>query len=121
MWTNEKGRIAAAFSFASSRGSTRFYIALFIRQNDLNPAVALTAGWSSVGRNRILLAIAARGAAVALAAHTHQCLLDGLGAAFFKEYPERKAESEGFTDSTGGDEYNQKLSERREFFQAALG
>ena len=34
-------------------------------------------------------------------------------AAFFKEYPERKAEIEGFTDSTGGDEYNQKLSERR--------
>lgn len=34
-------------------------------------------------------------------------------AAFFKEYPERKALIEGFTDSTGNDDYNQQLSEQR--------
>lgn len=32
---------------------------------------------------------------------------------FFKEYPERKALIEGFTDSTGSSSYNQDLSERR--------
>lgn len=34
-------------------------------------------------------------------------------AAFFNEYPERKALIEGFTDSTGGEDYNQQLSEQR--------
>ena len=34
-------------------------------------------------------------------------------AAFLTEYPERKALIEGFTDSTGTVEYNQRLSERR--------
>lgn len=34
-------------------------------------------------------------------------------AAFLAEYPERKALIEGFTDSTGTVEYNQRLSERR--------
>ncbi len=34
-------------------------------------------------------------------------------AAFFNEYPERKALIEGFTDSTGDENYNQQLSERR--------
>lgn len=32
---------------------------------------------------------------------------------FLKEYPERKALIEGFTDSTGSESYNQMLSERR--------
>lgn len=34
-------------------------------------------------------------------------------AAFFNEYPERKALIEGFTDSTGDEDYNQQLSEQR--------
>lgn len=34
-------------------------------------------------------------------------------AAFLTEYPDRKALIEGFTDSTGSVEYNQRLSERR--------
>lgn len=34
-------------------------------------------------------------------------------AAFFNEYPERKALIEGFTDSTGNEDYNQQLSEQR--------
>ncbi len=34
-------------------------------------------------------------------------------AAFFKEYPERKALIEGFTDSTGSEDHNQQLSEQR--------
>ncbi len=34
-------------------------------------------------------------------------------AAFLKEYPERKVLIEGFTDSTGAEDYNQRLSERR--------
>lgn len=32
---------------------------------------------------------------------------------FLKEYPQRKILIEGFTDSTGGDSYNQMLSEKR--------
>jgi outer membrane protein OmpA-like peptidoglycan-associated protein len=34
-------------------------------------------------------------------------------AEFFKEYPERKAIIEGYTDSTGESDYNQNLSDRR--------
>jgi outer membrane protein OmpA-like peptidoglycan-associated protein len=34
-------------------------------------------------------------------------------AAFLAEYPTRKVQIEGFTDSTGGAEYNRRLSERR--------
>jgi len=34
-------------------------------------------------------------------------------AEFFKEYPQRKALIEGFTDSTGSSEHNQDLSDRR--------
>lgn len=34
-------------------------------------------------------------------------------ASFFKEYPERKALIEGFTDSTGDENHNQQLSEQR--------
>jgi outer membrane protein OmpA-like peptidoglycan-associated protein len=33
--------------------------------------------------------------------------------AFLKEYPQRKAVVEGFTDSTGSDSHNQELSGRR--------
>jgi outer membrane protein OmpA-like peptidoglycan-associated protein len=32
---------------------------------------------------------------------------------FLKQYPQRKAQIEGYTDSTGGADYNQALSERR--------
>lgn len=32
---------------------------------------------------------------------------------FLKQYPQRKARIEGYTDSTGGADYNQALSERR--------
>ena len=34
-------------------------------------------------------------------------------AAFLKQYPERKAQVEGYTDSTGSADYNQELSDRR--------
>lgn len=34
-------------------------------------------------------------------------------AQFLKEYPERTVEIDGFTDSTGSDQYNKELSERR--------
>ena len=34
-------------------------------------------------------------------------------AAFLKQYPERMVLIEGYTDSTGSTEYNQRLSERR--------
>lgn len=34
-------------------------------------------------------------------------------AAFLREYPERNVMIEGFTDSTGAEDYNQRLSERR--------
>jgi outer membrane protein OmpA-like peptidoglycan-associated protein len=34
-------------------------------------------------------------------------------AAFLAEYPTRNVQIEGFTDSTGSKEYNQRLSERR--------
>ena len=34
-------------------------------------------------------------------------------AGFLKQYPERKAQVEGYTDSTGSADYNQGLSDRR--------
>jgi len=34
-------------------------------------------------------------------------------AGFLKQYPQRKARIEGYTDSTGGADYNQELSDRR--------
>ena len=34
-------------------------------------------------------------------------------AGFLKQYPQRKARVEGYTDSTGGADYNQELSDRR--------
>ena len=34
-------------------------------------------------------------------------------AGFLKQYPQRKAQVEGYTDSTGGADYNQELSDRR--------
>lgn len=42
-------------------------------------------------------------------------------AQFLKEHPDRKVQIDGFTDSVGGDAYNQELSERRaEAVKAAL-
>lgn len=41
-----------------------------------------------------------------------QASIDRL-AAFLKEYPERRVRAEGYTDSTGSEEYNQQLSEDR--------
>ena len=34
-------------------------------------------------------------------------------AGFLKQYPQRKAQVEGYTDSTGSADYNQELSDRR--------
>jgi len=36
-------------------------------------------------------------------------------AAFMHDYPDRRVRIEGFTDSTGSDDYNQQLSENRAF------